>query len=84
MINDVQDRHLVSDLDSVAAEIADDLIAGDDEWGDEESTMRKFWLYEEALHRALMKSGMRQAQASDICNELRAHVLEALNRMRQR
>ena len=80
MTNDVQDRHVVSDLDSVAAEIADDLIAGDDE----ESAMRKFWLYEEALHRALMKSGMRQAQASDICNELRAHVLEALNRMRQR
>jgi hypothetical protein len=63
----------------VATEIADDLIAMDDE----EAAMRALWRYQEVLHRALMKSGMRRAQASDICGKLKGRVLEALNRMRQ-
>jgi hypothetical protein len=79
MINDGQKRHVVNDFDCLAAEIAGNLISTEDE----ENAMRELWRYLEALHRTLLKSGIPESRAWDICSELKGRVVEELNRMRQ-
>jgi hypothetical protein len=79
MTDDGKNRHVVDDFDSLATELACHLFATDDD----ETAMRELWRYQETLQRALVKSGLREARAADICGELKARVLEALNRMRQ-
>ena len=79
MINDGQKRRVVEDFDCLAADIAGNLIATDDG----ENAMRELWRYLEALHRTLLKLGIREGRAWDICSELNGRVVEELNRMRQ-
>jgi hypothetical protein len=79
MIDDGHKRRGVNDFDSFATELARHLLATDDY----ETAMRELWSYQETLQRALVKSGLREARAADICGDLKARVLEALNRMRQ-
>jgi len=78
MTSDGQKRHVVNDVDSLAAEIACYATATDDG----KNAMRELWRYLGVLHRALLKSGIREERAWDICSELNGCVLEALNRLR--
>jgi hypothetical protein len=78
MTDDGKNRHVVDDFDSLATELACHLFAADDD----EIAMRELWRYQETLRRALIKSGVRDARAAEICNQLQGRVVEALNRMR--
>ena len=79
MTDDGNNRHGGNDFDSLATDLARHLLATDDY----ETAMRELWRYQKTLKRALVKSGLREARAADICGELKGRVLEALNRMRQ-